>query len=150
MQDTNKNLPENATQEEGAYENGELLWNSPVEYEPVFRLGDNMLDNFTKLRQLDTLLKELPGHDCGSCGAPTCRALAEDVVRGNAQKTDCVHILRDRIHSLSQEYTSHAKDAILNADDPNACISILMNYVDNLTDEISKLDSNLTHRKEET
>ena len=145
----NKNLPENATQEEGALEKGELLWNKPVEYEPVFRLGENMMDNFTKLRQLDALLKELPGHDCGSCGAPTCRALAEDVVRGRAQKTDCIHILKDRIHSLSQEYNNHAKDAIINADDPNACIAILMNYVNNLTEEISKLDSNLTYRAKE-
>ncbi len=145
----NKTLPENARQEEGAYENGEMLWNTPVKYEPVFRLGENMMDNFTKLRQLDALLKELPGHDCGSCGAPTCRALAEDVVRGKAQKTDCVHILRKKIHALSEEYTHHAKDAVLNADDPNACIAILMNYVDTLTKGIAKLDSNLTYKEKE-
>ena len=32
------------------------------------------------------MTKRLPGLDCGSCGAPTCRALAEDIVRGEHQK----------------------------------------------------------------
>mgnify|MGYP002508897684 CR=1 FL=1 len=34
--------------------------------------------------------------DCGSCGAPTCRALAEDIVRGTACKDDCVMLSRVR------------------------------------------------------
>ena len=37
----------------------------------------------------------LPGLDCGACGAPSCEALAEDVVRGTGQVTDCV-LLRCR------------------------------------------------------
>ena len=28
--------------------------------------------------------------DCGACGAPTCRAFAEDVVRGTAKRNGCV------------------------------------------------------------
>ena len=27
--------------------------------------------------------------DCGACGAPSCRALAEDIVKGNATLQDC-------------------------------------------------------------
>ena len=33
---------------------------------------------------------ELPGIDCGACGAPNCRAFAEDVVRGVASRADCI------------------------------------------------------------
>ena len=38
---------------------------------------------------------ELPGLDCGSCGAPTCKALAEDIVRGEASVNDCIFVLRE-------------------------------------------------------
>ena len=40
-----------------------------------------------------------PGLDCGSCGAPTCRSLAEDIARGVAKETDCIHILMKRLHN---------------------------------------------------
>ena len=33
---------------------------------------------------------ELPGLDCGICGAPSCRALADDIVRGYAEENDCI------------------------------------------------------------
>jgi len=49
------------------------------------------------------MTKELPGLDCGACGSPSCRALAEDIIRGTAFETDCVIMLRDRIKTLAQE-----------------------------------------------
>ena len=33
-----------------------------------------------KLGRLQTVVDSLPGKDCGACGAPTCAALAEDIV----------------------------------------------------------------------
>ena len=30
--------------------------------------------------------------DCGACGAPSCLALAEDMVRHEARMTDCIYI----------------------------------------------------------
>ena len=44
---------------------------------------------------MQAICKALPGLDCGACGAPSCEALAEDVVRGLAQVTDCA-LLRCR------------------------------------------------------
>ena len=35
-----------------------------------------------KLAELDAETAALPGKDCGACGAPTCAALAEDIVMG--------------------------------------------------------------------
>ena len=35
------------------------------------------------------LIKRLPHKDCGACGAPDCRTLADDIVRGEAALTDC-------------------------------------------------------------
>ena len=48
---------------------------------------------------------KLPGLDCGTCGAPTCRALAEDIVRGSATLHDCVFAMRDELAGTDmQEY----------------------------------------------
>lgn len=41
------------------------------------------------LQQIEHLLNEIHGTDCGACGAPDCRTFAEDVVRGCAERTDC-------------------------------------------------------------
>ncbi len=41
--------------------------------------------------------------DCGSCGSPTCRALAEDIVRGYAKETDCIFKLREKISALAYD-----------------------------------------------
>ena len=75
------------------------------------------------------------------CGAPSCRALAEDIVRGKAEKNDCVYILRNHIHLLSETYSRFSHEAIVDGEDPNACIHILMHYMDKLTEEIALLDS---------
>lgn len=78
-------------------------WNEEVEYEPVFKLGSNMKESITLMAKVDELCHKFPGLDCGSCGAPTCQALAEDIVRGVAHERDCIHILREYIHKLSDE-----------------------------------------------
>lgn len=52
---------------------------------------------------MDEMLTTLPGLDCGSCGAPTCRALAEDIVRAKAIRNDCVFKLRESVRKLAAE-----------------------------------------------
>ena len=43
-----------------------------------------------KMQQINQLRAKLPQKDCGVCGAPTCDALAHDVVMGEAQISDCI------------------------------------------------------------
>ncbi len=50
----------------------------------MFRLGHNVRESIAMVNQMNELLEQLPGLDCGSCGAPTCRARAEDIVRGQS------------------------------------------------------------------
>ena len=87
----NTGMPENA------------YWTQDVEYEPVFRLGGDRRESIAKMAKVEELCKKFPGLDCGSCGAPTCKALAEDIVRGEAREHDCIHILKEFIHRLSGE-----------------------------------------------
>ena len=79
------------------------LWTRKVEYEPVFKLGENMAESIRLMSRVDEIAKKFPGIDCGSCGAPSCRALAEDIVRGVASESDCIHILREYIHKITGE-----------------------------------------------
>ncbi len=62
-----------------------------------------MKESIAMISKVEELIEKFPGLDCGSCGAPTCKALAEDVVRGAASEKDCIHILRQYIHKISDE-----------------------------------------------
>ena len=44
-----------------------------------------------KVKTVEEYVKILPGIDCGSCGAPTCRCHAEDVVKSGGV-LNCVRL----------------------------------------------------------
>jgi iron only hydrogenase large subunit-like protein len=67
---------------------------------PVRPLARDLKGAIAAKREKDALLAQLPHKDCGACGAPNCEALAEDVVRGQAKRTDCVFV---RLESLDKE-----------------------------------------------
>lgn len=73
----------------------QFIWDKGIDFEDVFSLGNNIFENMEKMSKIDDLCKKFPGLDCGACGAPTCRDLAEDIVRGNAKEEFCVYILRE-------------------------------------------------------
>jgi len=79
------------------------VFDKPITPRPMLKLDDDMALAIQKLATLEKIVEELPGLDCGSCGAPNCRALAEDVVRGLASETDCVFRLRERVQLLAEE-----------------------------------------------
>ena len=64
----------------------------PVTARPGIRLDADMALAIEKLGQLQTILESFPGKNCGACGAPSCTALAEDVVLGRAAVTDCPYV----------------------------------------------------------
>ena len=62
---------------------------APFVARPGMRLDDDMSRAIEKLSRIDHLVEKLPGKDCGMCGAPTCNALAEDIVLGRTDVTAC-------------------------------------------------------------
>jgi anti-sigma regulatory factor (Ser/Thr protein kinase)/Pyruvate/2-oxoacid:ferredoxin oxidoreductase delta subunit len=54
------------------------------------RLDADMSKAIAKLAKIDKLARSLPGCDCCMCGAPTCAALAEDIILGRAGRGACV------------------------------------------------------------
>ncbi|MFA5712937.1 MAG: [Fe-Fe] hydrogenase large subunit C-terminal domain-containing protein [Bacteroidales bacterium] len=59
---------------------------SMVKYDPDLNVALKKMESARKLREL------FPGIDCGACGAPTCEALAEDVVKGEARVDACIFL----------------------------------------------------------
>lgn len=76
-------------------------WDVPVEYEPVLELDADIKVAMEKMRQMKEIEGRLYGMDCGSCGAPSCKALAEDIVRGTATEESCIFKLREEILAMA-------------------------------------------------
>ena len=68
----------------------EYFFEELPEYQPISQLSDSIARSMRMMAEIQTLRDSLPGVDCGACGAPTCRAFAEDVVRGNASADGCL------------------------------------------------------------
>lgn len=76
---------------------------------PIMMLDSDVSKALEKMERLDQITNELPGLDCGACGSPSCRSLAEDIVRGLAFETDCVIKLREKVKMLAEEILSLAR-----------------------------------------
>ena len=80
-----------------------IRWNVPVLHRSILNLDDNMVEAMKKMEEMEYIYNHLPQIDCGACGAPTCKCLAEDIVRGFANETDCIFKLRERVRNLAVE-----------------------------------------------
>ena len=56
------------------------------------------IEAIAKMAHAEEIYKELPHLDCGSCGAPSCHALAEDIINCEACEADCLIRLRDKLN----------------------------------------------------
>jgi hypothetical protein len=65
------------------------LFNELPEYHPITRLSDSIVQSMRMMADIQSLRDTLPGIDCGACGAPSCRAFAEDVIKGKAEPGGC-------------------------------------------------------------
>ena len=80
-----------------------LMWQKALEPVQVMKLADNFEEAMNKLEQIDKIWETMPKLDCGSCGAPSCKALAEDIVNGLASENDCIFRMREKVQSLAKE-----------------------------------------------
>ena len=76
------------------------------DYRPLGQLDQDIRVSIRMMAEIQAIQKTLPGLDCGSCGAPTCRALAEDVVKGTASVDDCIIKIKERLRELEQKEES--------------------------------------------
>lgn len=79
----------------------EMAWKEGLEFSDVLTLSKDVSEAMKMMADIDKIEESLPGLDCGACGAPSCRAFAEDVVRGICRKSDCVFILRKKMQQVA-------------------------------------------------
>ena len=126
----------------------DLYWADNVEYEPVFRLGNTFKESLKMMSDVENLTARFPGLDCGSCGAPTCQTLAEDIVRGDATPNDCIYVLRANIADLSRKIedltVNRKEERRLSESDSE----LLDSYIRTLTAELASFGVPAHSRKE--
>lgn len=87
----------------GLYESGIWRFSDPIKPLGQQALSDDIPTAMIRLKRMNELHATLPGIDCGSCGRPSCRAMAADLARGEGEITDCIFKLKERITALSTQ-----------------------------------------------
>jgi len=77
----------------------------PVEPRSMVKYDVNMKKALEKMDKARQLKKLLPGIDCGACGAPSCEALAQDIVCRDVSLSACIFMKTrfEKEGTLSQE-----------------------------------------------
>jgi hypothetical protein len=81
----------------------EMRWDNDIEFDPVLRLDSDVAVAMDKLERIRQLQERFNGMDCGACGAPSCRALAEDIVQGVATEDQCIFVVREKLQKVLDE-----------------------------------------------
>lgn len=101
IDDAKKEVDKEKPKDEYIDVKNDISWSAEVKYKPIMKLDDDIGKAVKMMDDLNKIKDELPGLDCGACGAPSCRSLAEDIVRGSANETDCIFKLREKVRDLA-------------------------------------------------
>jgi len=85
------------------YRSGYYFIEGKLKPRPLKPLYEDLSTAIQKKKEKEKIYNLLPQIDCGVCGSPTCQAFAEDVVRGEANLTDCFALVPEKFKELSQE-----------------------------------------------
>ncbi|MBS4784945.1 MAG: 4Fe-4S binding protein [Clostridiales bacterium] len=102
MQRLQKNLAVTGHRPEGIDERL-LLFDHPIQFCEVLSLDNDLATAMELLGRIDEVESHLYGMDCGACGAPSCRAMATDIVMGRATEDMCIYKLREELEHLSEQ-----------------------------------------------
>lgn len=85
------------------YHQGYFEIHHKYEPRPSQALDEDLTMAIQKRKEKERIFESLPKIDCGICGAPTCLAFAEDVVKGTAQISDCIFNVPEKFRELAGE-----------------------------------------------
>jgi len=96
----------------------DMRWDEKVEFDPSLRLDTDISSAIDKMAKIKELEEHFCGMDCGACGAPSCHALAEDIIGGFAKEDQCVFIVREKMQELLRQHNlgDSEKEAIPDED----------------------------------
>lgn len=85
------------------YPMDDLRMDEEITYNPALQLDDNLQQAMMKLAKIRELEKKFNGMDCGACGAPSCHALAEDIVMGYGKEDQCIFLRCEKMEAQLAE-----------------------------------------------
>jgi len=86
------------------------------EYIPTAPLSEDRKEARRMMSEIQEIRKDLPDLDCGSCGAPSCAAFAEDIIRGDICADECVVFMRKVFHDY---LSAHPYESVTEKTDKN-------------------------------
>lgn len=102
MQSLRKYLPVSGARPENKIPD-EAFLKKLHDYKPIQQFSDNMGESMKLMAQIQNVCANLPEIDCGSCGAPTCLAFAEDVVLRGVDINNCIINMKDYLLKKLEE-----------------------------------------------
>ncbi|MDO4548728.1 MAG: [Fe-Fe] hydrogenase large subunit C-terminal domain-containing protein [Clostridia bacterium] len=94
---------ENISDEEMRSLAHEVHLDKPILPINAMQIDSDLQTALKKANQVEEIRQRLPGLDCGSCGSPSCRSLAEDIVGGFAHEMDCIFVLKARVRDMAKQ-----------------------------------------------
>ncbi len=85
----------------------DFSFNEDIGPKNILKLDDDMIAAMKKIEKIEEVYEMLPDLDCGACGSPSCRALAEDIVLGYSDFDDCMVLFRDKVKGLLNNTTDN-------------------------------------------
>lgn len=70
----------------------------------------DLRDRVKLIKLAEEIAEELPGLNCGLCGAPECRTHAEDIARGKSSKSTCILFSTKRVEELRKLYSKKREE----------------------------------------
>jgi iron only hydrogenase large subunit-like protein len=65
---------------------------NPILPRPTEYFDTDLETSIKRMKERDRVYQKLRQIDCGCCGSPTCKAFAEDFVKGEVKLTDCIFL----------------------------------------------------------
>ncbi|MCU0639348.1 MAG: 4Fe-4S binding protein [Candidatus Krumholzibacteria bacterium] len=115
MSELPKDDPELAAEVERRFEGKEFYAKAPILPRSVEGGMGGLKERIKRIMEAEAVLADLPGLDCGLCGAPDCTTQAKDIAAGDARKCDCVFLSEDRMNHLRRIYLKGKQDSNLNS-----------------------------------
>ncbi|MBR5553427.1 MAG: 4Fe-4S binding protein [Clostridia bacterium] len=78
-----------------------------IKYNPCNLLSNDRQTAMQMMSRIENINESLPKIDCGCCGAPTCMAFAEDIVKGETALEGCTVIMRQLFHEFLEKGYDH-------------------------------------------
>ncbi|WAC07409.1 MAG: 4Fe-4S dicluster domain-containing protein [Thermodesulfobacteriota bacterium] len=94
---------------EKRYSSQDFFLKAPLKPRSIKGDMGNLKERIKRIKEAEAILTTLPGLNCGLCGAPSCKALANDIASGEAKKTDCIFFSKDRLDRLRSIYLTNKK-----------------------------------------